>query len=347
MTDLNSSGESSSMASGPPTAKEDSKQNKESWEVAAWILLLCWSQLAMFIYGKLAMQGHRLPTLLCLVQFGISAVFSTLPSPLTGPGIRGLKLMCREHRPLLIPLGVLWTLGFVLLNASVARLSAALANTVRALEPLSTVALGFIVFGERYSFRLIACLLPISAGVGMASHGGGTLSGIGVLLAGLSNFGFSSRPFLAQRLSRVPGRQLDSTSVFFNVMCIGVVVLLCTLSLAEGSKLLPAMQQLQHEGKIKSFWWNLVCSGTGFFLYQLSQINLMSRMSAITFSVITPMSKAFVIVSCALYFGDPMSGFNITGVAISTIGVLLFTAARRADTAASTAGSVNGKSKTG
>jgi len=87
-------------------------------------------------------------------------------------------------------------------------------------------------------------------------------------------------------------------------------------------------------------------SGAGFFVYQFSQMVLMTRMSTIAFSIVTPMSKAFIIVSCAIYFAEGLSLLNMAGVAISTAGVLLFSAVRRHEASAVSVAVVAGKSKT-
>jgi len=323
----------------------------EAYAIAGWVALLCFTQLAMFIYAKRAMQKAKLPSLLCLVQFVLAAFGATVPSPLTGAGWPGLKLMKRDHCKFLLPLGILWTAGFLLLNASVALMSAAVANAVRSMEPVCMVLLGFALFGERYSLMLLVTLLPICAGAVLASQkgngGGSALSLSGVLFAALSNFGFASRPFLAQRLAaQGAALKLDSSSIFFNAMCIGVVVLGFSTALLEGNALAEAWTHLRASGTLGDFVLDVTLSGAGFFVYQFSQMVLMTRMSTIAFSIVTPMSKAFIIVSCAIYFAEGLSLLNMAGVAISTAGVLLFSAVRRHEASAVSVAVVAGKSKT-
>jgi len=333
-------GEVKAVAAAPAAVLTKSTEacRPEAYTIGMWIALLCVTQLAMFIFAKLAMQQAKLPSLLCLVQFTTSALGAALPSPLTGAGWRSLKIMGREHVKLLVPLGVLWTMSFLSLNASVSMMSAALANVVRAMEPAFVVFLGFFVFGDRYSFRLVATLLPISAGVALASlkdgAAGAAFSMLGVVLAALSNVGFASRPFLAQTLAARSTVKLDSTSVFFNAMCIGVALMSLSTAALEGRSVLEAVDRLRSSGDLAHFATRLALSSVGFFIYQFSQMVLMTKMSPVAFSVVTPMSKAFVIVACALYFGEGMSLLNIAGVSISTFGILLFTLVRRADNAA-------------
>jgi len=230
--------------------------------------------------------------------------------------------------PVLLPLGVVWAAGFVLLTASVAQMSASLAGVVRSMEPITGVMLGLLA-GERYSLQVLAALVPVCAGVVLASHGGGSMTLSGVCLAMLSNFGFSARPFLARRLKARPGRQLDDTAVFFNVTCIATALLVFAALLVEGPSLLPTAQRLRAGGEEARFGADLLLSGSSFFVYQYSQLVVMSRVDALTFSVLTPISKASMIVACALYFGDALNRPNILGIVVVATATLLFAAAKR------------------
>lgn len=253
--------------------------------------------------------------------------------------------MCMNHeqRLVLVPLGAVWALSFVLLTASVACMSAALAGVVRSMEPLANLILGFSA-GERYSWRVIATLTPICAGVILASHGGGDLTTAGVILAILSNFGFSARPFLAQRVKKSAACEgLSDTALFLHVMLVAAVLLPPAALLAEGRALPANMQELASSGMTNQFVTDVVLSGMSFFIYQFAQLVVMSRLAPLTFSVLTPLTKASMIVACAMYFGDPFGSKNVAGVVISTLGMFSFSAAKRADAAG---GAASGKGKT-
>lgn len=295
-----------------------------------WIALLCSSQIAMFIFTKRATQKASLPLFICFSQFAISAAFTAVLSLLPGTGRHGLPRINRKLWHLLAPLGIVWMLGFVLLTASVAWMSAALAGVVRSMEPLANVMMGYAT-GERYSLQVIATLVPICAGVVLASRGGGALTAGGVFFAVLSNFAFSARPFLAKRLKQdEAGKKLDDLEVFLAVMCVAGAVLPSAVALFEGPTLLPTARRLRATGDSEGFMADILLSGVSFFLYQFAQLRVMSQLAPLTFSVLTPMSKASMIVICAVYFADPFGLSNVVGVVISTVGVLLFTAAKRA-----------------
>mmetsp|Transcript_21780 Transcript_21780/g.61870 ORF Transcript_21780/g.61870 Transcript_21780/m.61870 type:complete len:319 (+) Transcript_21780:159-1115(+) len=301
--------------------------------LAAWIALLCLSQIAMFILTKQAAQKASLPLFICFMQFAISATLTALISALPPAGTSGRQRLSSLDRSLwilLVPLGLVWMLGFVLLTASVAWMSAALAGVVRSMEPLANVALGFAA-GERYSWKVMAALLPVCAGVVLASHGGGNATAGGVFLALLSNFAFSARPFLAKRLKgNELGKKLDDLEVFLAVTGLGAAALPPAVALLEGAALVEAAGRLWAAGDCARFAADVSLSGAAFFLYQFAQLRVMSQLAPLSFSVLTPVSKASMIVACALYFGDPFGASNAVGVAVSTAGVLLFASVKRA-----------------
>lgn len=295
--------------------------------LAAWIALLCLSQIVMFILTKQATQKASLPLFLCFVQFAVSAILTALVSK----GRRRLLMLDWNSGLALAKLGVVWMFGFLLLNGSMAFSSAALAGVVRSLEPLANVALG-VAMGETYSWKVIAALAPICTGVVLASHGGGQLSATGISLALLSNFAFSARPFLAKSLKSYDAtKALDSAEVFLGVMLVAIASLPLAVILLEGRKLLAASDRLLASGEAVVYLRDVFMSGVSFFLYQYGQFKVMSQLAPLTFSVLTPTSKAVLIISCAVYFGEPFGISNLAGVGLASAGVFLFALAKSRD----------------
>eukprot|EP00930_Biecheleria_cincta_P104223 TRINITY_DN96410_c0_g1_i1.p1 TRINITY_DN96410_c0_g1~~TRINITY_DN96410_c0_g1_i1.p1 ORF type:complete len:380 (+),score=67.44 TRINITY_DN96410_c0_g1_i1:40-1179(+) len=295
--------------------------------MAGWIALLVGTQMVMLIYTKRCTDRAGLPLLLCLAQFITSASLSAAASVAS---IGRIPLMPRTLWRIIVPLSVVWTAGFVLFNASASRMSPALVSLVRCMEPLATVFVGFAL-GERYSCRVLATLIPICGGVGLASFKGGVLSVAGISLALLSNLSFCGRPFFTQQLKQHRDNKLNDLGVFFNVTGVAVVLLPVFVFLLEGVEILPQLQRLSAAGQLFQYGGDLLASSIFFFLYQLTQLVVMSKMTPLAFSVLTPVVKAFMIVACSLYFGDPFGMLSAVGVVVSTSGGYLFTLARSAD----------------
>jgi drug/metabolite transporter (DMT)-like permease len=295
------------------------------------VVLLVMTQMVMLVYTKKVMNQAKLPLFLCEAQFLVSAALSALILIIRRPEKRDLltTLSAPPHlfKQTLIPLSICWTLGFVLFNASAALMSPAHVNLVRCGEPLATVVIGLLVMGKKYRPQVLWTLVPIVGGVLVASSGGtfgNSLSMYGVLLACCSNASFCFRPFVLHKLKlQTQGEPLDHVLVFFTVTVIAsFVVLPVCVTFLEGMALTKAFGGGHFS---LSFWGNVLMSSISFFCYQLTQLKIMSLVDPLTFSILTPVVKAIMIVTCSWYFGDSFGLLSAFGVITTTGGGYLFT----------------------
>eukprot|EP00037_Helgoeca_nana_P037019 m.14165 g.14165 ORF g.14165 m.14165 type:complete len:318 (-) comp8301_c0_seq1:406-1359(-) len=240
--------------------------------LAAAVALLVGTQMVMLIFGKLATQAAPLPLLLCIAQFVTSAGLAGTVSVMQG---HGLPIMPRSLWTTVGMLSAVWTAGFVLFNASAAVMSPGRVNLVRCVEPLASVAFGYMS-GKMYSRRMLATLIPICGGVLLASFKGGTAGLpplIGVALAMFSNMCFCLRPIFKHKLQAHPDKDaVDSIGLFFNICCVAVVLLPPFVLLFEGGLLRAELEQLSDAGMLWTFGWNVFMSSIFFFLYQFTQL---------------------------------------------------------------------------
>jgi solute carrier family 35 protein E1 len=236
------------------------------------------------------------------------------------------------------PLSFCWTLGFVLFNASASKMSPSHVNLVRCAEPFATVAVGFLFLSKRYSPQLLMTLIPICGGVALASwngnNGNGKTSSLsipGIVLACLSNVSFCVRPFCLQRLKQQQQQQQqqqpfdDDVLIFFYVTLMASVGLPLFVITIEGAAIGVAIRRFATDGLLfNQFLTNAFLSSIFFFLYQFTQLQVMSTMSPLAFSILTPFVKAIMIVVCSLYFGDSLGMFSFLGILSTTGGGYLF-----------------------
>jgi drug/metabolite transporter (DMT)-like permease len=236
-------------------------------------------------------------------------------------------------------------------------MSPAVVNLVRCAEPLATAAIGMAFMGKQYSNRVLMTLIPICGGVILAASAsannknGVILNTGGVFLACLSNISFSFRPFLMQRLKNTcntdttsrPSTKtsFDDMQVFFNIAVIASVVLPPIVLIVEGSSIPMALSQLIKKGELGSFVLDLIGSAVCFFLYQFTQLQIMSSMSPLAFSILTPVVKAAMIVICSFYFGDAFGIMSAIGVLTTTGGGYLFSTVHKAESSRSSLSKTN------
>ena len=99
-----------------------------------------------------------------------------------------------------------YTVGFALTNTAFSLASAPFVETVKALEPVSTAALARLRLGDRESCATYATLVPIVAGVALATGGGvadaGPNRGLALAAVLACNVCFSLRAVFAKELRR-------------------------------------------------------------------------------------------------------------------------------------------------
>lgn len=295
--------------------------------LAGAVAFLIATQMVMLVNGKKATSYASLPLVLCIVQFATSAALSGVIAVFARGAV---PWMPRELWRIVIPLSIVWTAGFVLFNASAAMMSPSLVSLVRCMEPLATVLMGLLM-GERYALSVVATLIPICGGVALASFTGGIPSVSGVALAMMSNVCFCLRPVFTKQLE-AHSTKMDAVAQFFNVTLVATVLLPPFVLGFEGATAPSALRGLGVAGTLPLFVWHVLVSSLFFFFYQFTQLKVMSQLSPLEFSVLTPIIKAFMIVACSLHFGDQFGLTSAIGIAISTTGGYLFTVARNAET---------------
>mmetsp|Transcript_30922 Transcript_30922/g.92859 ORF Transcript_30922/g.92859 Transcript_30922/m.92859 type:complete len:320 (-) Transcript_30922:124-1083(-) len=298
-----------------------------AWLVVA-VAVLVGTQMVMTIFSKMATQAAPLPLLLCVVQFVTSAMLACVVSIAKGNGV---PVMPRSLLTVVATLSAVWTAGFVLFNASATVMSPSIVNLVRCVEPLASVTFGLMT-GERYSLGVIVTLVPICGGVLLASFKGG-MEGLppltGVTLAMLSNMCFCLRAVFKHKVNKHPDKNaVDAIGLFFNICCVAIALLPPFVFLFEGDVLEAELRQLQADGTLWAFVSQVLASSVFFFLYQFSQLNVMSALTPLEFSILTPIIKAFVIMFCAVWFGDDFGLQSAVGVVVSLGGGYAFSLAR-------------------
>ncbi|CAE7759639.1 PPT2 [Symbiodinium pilosum] len=274
--------------------KVESAGAPEWLAMAKWITLLVTTQLLMIIFAKRCTSQAGLPLLLCLAQFAVSTVLSASAwvARAQSEVTKSVPKLLAPRAVLLdiVPLSGVWTGGFVMFNAAALYMSPGMVNVVRCMEPLATVCVG-AALGQRFSWQVLATLVPICGGVAMASLTAGSLSATGICLATVSNVAFCCRSFCLQRLRRNPENKLDDVAVFFNVSWAATVALPLLQIPLEGTQVLPALQALD-EPQRWIFAAEMLMSSIFFFLYQFVQLLVMTQLSPLAFSVLTPVVKA-------------------------------------------------------
>lgn len=147
------------------------------------------------------------PYILTFSQFCTAMVTTVAVSLWKGASLKSL-FVCNKY---VLVIGLTYTFGFICTNVAYSLSNPSFVETVKAAEPISSVALEYIFFYEYISWTTYSTLIPICTGVAMACLGGQKHSFhvIGFMITVVANVCFSGRSVVAKQLFKREG----STSV--------------------------------------------------------------------------------------------------------------------------------------
>ncbi|KAI7739559.1 hypothetical protein M8C21_014563 [Ambrosia artemisiifolia] len=184
------------VASAAASASEPSSQSTNPAEFGPTLQLAAmfgiWYLLNIYfnIFNKQVLKVFPYPTTLTTFQFGCGTLMVLI--------MWTLKLHPRPkfHKSQIVPvlvLGVTHTMGNLLTNVSLGKVSVSFTHTIKALEPFFTVLFSVLLLSETPTIWVISSLLPIVSGVALASFTEASFNWIGFASAMASNVTNQSR----------------------------------------------------------------------------------------------------------------------------------------------------------
>ncbi|KAF0699010.1 Aste57867_10393 [Aphanomyces stellatus] len=213
----------------------------------------------------------------------------------------------------LLPLSVLAISSKLLTYWSYSKVPVALTHTCKASTPLFNVVLAFLIYGTTHATPIYLSLLPIVAGVSMASLSEVKINEFATtgLLCAVSSSMFGVMQSMYAKYLLRNGLVADSINLhFFNgILCI--LVNSPVFLFNSASPILPE--------KIP-YTLILVCS-TCQFVSSFSSMLLLGKVSELTYSIMSTMKRVVIVVSAIIYFGNHMSFVSFLGMALAMCGV--------------------------
>lgn len=183
---------------------------------------------------------------------------------------------------------------------------------------------------ETVSMRTYATLIPICCGVAFSCYNDDSFNLLGFILAAASNFCFSTRAVLARKMNLQFPDGIDDITMFAMISSQGLVFLAPITLLVEGSTILNTIYDPPKSGdgafsmESTLLFGVLLVNGFMFALYNLVSYLVLRRSDLITHSVLNAFRRVFIILFTTYFFNNVLSAFNVLGIAIAIVGVVLF-----------------------
>jgi len=230
----------------------------------------------------------------------------------------------------LAPVGAAFALGQVATVASLGAVAVSFTHVVKALEPAVNAIASAFILGQVFHPMVYLSLLPVFAGVALASSSELSFTMFGFACAMLSNFAFVARNVFATKLGSVGDMGEDKTTRKTNQLAVltfvaTAVLFPIALFLPGGLLAAPAAWKVAlTKVSLGKLLYMSIMSGVTFFMYQMSSFWVLSCVQPITHSVLNTLKRIVIIVVSIVVFQNPVTRQGAIGTATAIGGVLLY-----------------------
>jgi len=295
-----------------------------------WIYIFFWYlfSIAYNITFKKALNAFPFPWTCAMWQmaFGIF-IFG----PLWVSGIRNAPKLSTSEAMVILPSA----LGNLTLHvgAVIAFFGGAVSfvHVVKASEPVVSSLLNYLFVGEILALPVYAALLPIIAGVALASFSELSFTWLAFGAAMLSNLGSAGRAVYAKKVmsGAKVGENMDAANTFSVMTLMGSVLLLPLWLYAEPPALaLQGLRAALLGPGGKDFLMNMLGSGIFYYLYNETAFLALGKLDPVSHAVVNTMKRVAIIAVAIIVFSTPVTKLGLTGSAIAVVGTLLYSLAK-------------------
>jgi len=288
------------------------------------ILIFMWYGFSVFfgVFNKQVLNVFPHPTTLTLLNLLVGSVIASV---MWITGIQKRPEITKEMLLRIAPLAVVHTLGNLLTNISLGKVAVSFTHTIKSCEPFFSVVFSAIFLGDVPSVALVLSLLPIVAGISLASFTEPSFHWLGLLSALGANITFTSRNVFSKKVMGNVKDKLDNINLF-SIITIMSLFMCAPISLAiDGFQITPATLS---SGPFSAVWDKALLAGLCFHGYQQVSYMVLQRVAPVTHSVAKCAKSVVVITASLLFFRNPITPLNMFGTALALVGVFLYSAVK-------------------
>lgn len=219
-------------------------------------------------------------------------------------------------------LALVFCLSVVLGNISLRYIPVSFNQAIGATTPLCTAGLAFAMLGQREPRRVYLTLIPVVAGVILATGAEPSFQLLGFLAAVFATFARAFKSILQGLLLTDPSEKLDSVNLLRYMTPIASAALMLLVAVMEPD-IADSLPHVGDEHWVR-FYVILSANGALAFLVNLTNFLVTRYTSALTLQVLGNAKGVFATGISIVVFGNPWTFSSIGGYGIATAGVGLF-----------------------
>ncbi|KAL3157579.1 Aminopeptidase 2 mitochondrial [Trebouxia sp. C0010 RCD-2024] len=251
----------------------------------------------------------------CTVAYFLGAKNASFQRPITKSEFQTIAGPASMH-----------AIGHVAANLSFAAVAISLTHTVKTLEPVFSVVLSKVILGQATPLPVVGTLVPIMAGVAMASAAELSFNWSGFISAMVSNLTFGFRAVWSKK-AMTDIKDLSSTAIYAWTTLVSVLICVPGALIFEGPKLQAGIDAALK--KEPNFYLSLLSVGLLYHLYNQFAFNTLSRVTPVSHGVCNVVKRVVIIGTSVVFFGNKLTDKTKLGTAIALLGTYLYTEATK------------------
>jgi solute carrier family 35 protein E1 len=204
--------------------------------------------------------------------------------------------------------------------------SVSFTHIVKAAEPFFTALFSAIFLKQYFPLPVYLSLIPVVAGVALASLKELNFSMVALCGAMGSNIAASTRAILAKRSMGQPkGTNMGAANLYAVLTIIASIMLIPIAGVLEGPKLSDKWHHALDKGYSgDAITKHALLSGLYFYLYNEVAFLALDAVHPVVHAVGNTLKRVFIIASGVILFGNKITPLGFVGSSLAIIGVLIF-----------------------
>lgn len=254
--------------------------------------------------------------------------------PLWLTGIRKPPKLSGAAMLTLAPIAFCHSLGHVGAVVSASAGAVSFTQIVKASEPVFTCGLSALLLNQKVSPLTALSLIPIVAGVALASVSELSFTWLSFWGAMLSNLAFAARNIFSRVSMDKPKGENMTPENLFGVLTIMSFLWALPFALAiEGPKAAAVWAASASKTAPLTMLKQSVVTGLYFYTYNEVAMLALNKVHPVTHAVANTLKRVVILLACVLFFHTPMTPLCIAGSSIAIIGSYLYSLAKGKDKA--------------
>jgi len=236
-------------------------------------------------------------------------------------GIRKAPKIGMDGWKVLLPIGAAHALGHAGAVIALGAGAVSFAQTVKAAEPVFTCVLSYFVLGTVFRWQVYASLLPIVAGVSLASLKELSFTYKALYGAVTSNVAFASRAVLSKATMDKPaGENMDAPNLYGILTIIAFTLSLPFALYFEGPGFMEAWKA--STAVVGAPWLIRQMALDGFYYYTYNEVAFiaLNQVSPITHSIANTIKRVCIILATVVVFGNKLTPLGAVGSSLAVAG---------------------------